>query len=113
MLQEIIDSKNQQQIMKLFKQIILKAYGEKSEDGRHFKKSDAISEAFSQSAAYDALYFDLLTDTAKAADFIRDIISAPELKEAVEKARIESGIPSSEPKMGQVDRAANTPNAAN
>lgn len=97
MLQEIVDSKNTEEIMKLFKEIILSSYGEKSDDGRYFKKSPEIAEQFSQSAAFDALYLELMTDAGKAADFIRDIMSDPEAKEAVEKSRIEAGVDDTPP----------------
>ena len=63
-------------IAKLFKQIILKSYGQKSPDGRRFIKSDELSTEFSQTEAYNVLYMELSQDAEKAAEFIKGIIPA-------------------------------------
>lgn len=73
-LEKIIKAQNREELIKWFKIIILKAYGEKSDDGRRFMKSEAISEAFSQTEAFVQLYMDLVTDDVKAADFVNGII---------------------------------------
>ena len=57
-----------------FDNFILKAYGAKSEDGRHFKKSPELIEEFTQSAAYDALFMKMATDSSKAAAFVNAIL---------------------------------------
>lgn len=57
-----------------FKKIILMSYGKKSDDGRHFRKSDQMREDFEQSEAYVTLYMDLLSDGEKAAKFVRGIL---------------------------------------
>ena len=62
------------EIMKIFKDIILKSYGEKSPDGKRFIKSEEISEAFSQTEAYNTLFMELVTDAEKAAEFAEAII---------------------------------------
>jgi len=74
MIQLIIDKQDIPKIMKAFKDIILKAYGEKSPDGRRFIKSPALSEAFSQTEAYSNLYMELVTDAEAAATFINGIV---------------------------------------
>lgn len=76
MLQKVVDAKDGPTIMRLFKDLLLKAYGEKSEDGRRFMKSKEISEAFSQTEAYSIIYMELCTDDKKAAEFIEKIIPA-------------------------------------
>ena len=73
-LQKIIDSKDQAEIFKMFKYLILKAYGEKSEDGKRFVKSAELSEAFSQTAAYDDFFMELGTNSDAAQAFINGII---------------------------------------
>lgn len=73
-LQSIVDAKGNAEIMTIFEKIILAAYGEKSEDGKRFMKSAEISEAFSQTAAYDQLFIELITDADAAAKFINAII---------------------------------------
>lgn len=74
MIQLIIDKQDIPKIMNAFKTIILKAYGEKSPDGRRFIKSKELSEAFSQTEAYSNLYMELVTDANAAAAFINGIV---------------------------------------
>ena len=62
MLQRIVDAKDNKEIFKHFKAIILKAYGEKSQDGRRFIKSEELSEEFAQT---------------EAAEFVNGIIPKP------------------------------------
>ena len=89
-IQLIIDKQDIPKIMKAFKDIILKAYGEKSPDGRRFIKSSALSEAFSQTEAYSNLYMELVTNAEAAAAFINGIVpeevamAAPERKKQFE-----------------------------
>lgn len=73
-LQKIIDSKDQAEIFKMFKYLILKAYGEKSPDGKRFVKSEEISEAFSQTAAYDEFFMEIGTNSDAAQAFVNGII---------------------------------------
>lgn len=77
MLQRIIDTKDTKEMIKIFKELILKSYGELSDDGRRFIKirdGHELAEDFAQTAAYDELYMQLATDDKKAADFINGVI---------------------------------------
>lgn len=74
MIERIVNSKDNKEIIALFKQIILKAYGEKSPDGKRFVKSKEISEAFSQTEAYSELFVELALNEEKAANFIKGIL---------------------------------------
>lgn len=74
MIEKIIAAKNIPAIMDVFKDLILKAYGEKSADGKRFIKSEELATAFSQTEAYSDLYMELSTDAKKAADFVNGII---------------------------------------
>lgn len=82
MLQAIVKAQDIPTISKLFKQIILKAYGQKSPDGRRFIKSEELSTEFSQTGAYNVLYMELSQDAEKASEFITGIIPA-KYREAV------------------------------
>lgn len=82
MLQAIVKAQDIPTIVKLFKQIILKAYGQKSPDGRRFIKSEELSTEFSQTGAYNVLYMELSQDAEKASEFITGIIPA-KYREAV------------------------------
>ena len=73
-IDKIIKAQNKEELIKWFKIMILKAYGEKSEDGRRFIKSDELSEAFSQTAAYEKFYMELVNDSEKASEFVNGII---------------------------------------
>ena len=76
MLQELIDSNDGPKIMDIFAKIIHMAYGEKSEDGRRFIKSDKLSTEFEQTPMYDQLFMELCTDAKLAAEFVNGIIPA-------------------------------------
>ena len=79
-LAKIVKAQSKEELIKWFKIIILKAYGEKSEDGRRFIKSDELSTAFSQTGAFEKLYMELVTDENKASEFVNAIV--PEFTEA-------------------------------
>lgn len=66
----IMEKQDIPKIMSAFKTIILKAYGEKSPDGRVFNKSEELSNAFAHTEAYSELYMELLSDAKKASQFI-------------------------------------------
>lgn len=72
----ISEEQNGPKIIKIFKDIILRAYGIKSDDGRRFIKSDELKEAFSQTEAYSILFMELATNADKAAEFINGIVPA-------------------------------------
>ena len=83
-IKKIVDTKNVPEIIKVFKDLILKAYGVKSDDGKRFIKSKQLSEEFSQTQAYSDLFMELATDADAAAAFINGIIPA-ELQQAKNK----------------------------
>lgn len=74
MINKIVASKDAPAILAIFKKMVLLAYGEKSLDGRRFKKSDEIKEAFAQTPAYSIIFMELAMDDVKAAEFINGII---------------------------------------
>lgn len=73
-IQRIVDAQDSPAIVKTFKDLVLKAYGIKSDDGKRFIKSDEIATAFSQTEAYSQLFMELATDADKAAEFINGIV---------------------------------------
>jgi hypothetical protein len=76
MITRIVNAKDAPAIIKIFKELILKAYGEKSADGKRFVKSQEISEAFAQTEAYSILFMELSTDADAAAKFVNAIVPA-------------------------------------
>ena len=85
LIQKIVKEQDAPAIIKIFKDLILKTYGEKSPDGKRFIKSDEIALAFSQTEAYSNLFMELATDADAAAKFVNGIIPADAVE--VEKAQ--------------------------
>ena len=74
LLDKIVETNDNQKIVKYFKEFILKSYGKKSLDGRRFMKSKEITDEFSQTEAYSQLFMELATDADKASEFVNGII---------------------------------------
>ena len=78
--QKIVNSQSVPELAKIFKELLLKSYGIKTDDGKGFIKLDSngnpLSVAFSQTAAYETLYMELIQDTDKAIAFFNGIIPA-------------------------------------
>lgn len=66
-IQGTMDRRKATEVFMSFRAILLKAYGQKSEDGKRFVKTPELREEFEQSAAYDAI-FTQLTDDEKVLD---------------------------------------------
>ena len=75
MLERIVKSNDNKQIMACFHDLIAKSYGEKSPDGRRFVKSPELSEAFMQTEAYNELMLRFMTDANYSAEFINDVLA--------------------------------------
>ena len=73
-LRSIAADMNGAKIMEFFENFIAKSYGEKSEDGRRFMKSDEISRSFMETPAYEVLFEKLVTDDKYAADFVNAVM---------------------------------------
>lgn len=73
-------------IMEFFEDLIMRSYGEKSEDGRRFMKSDEISRAFMETPAYEVLFEELVTNDRAAGDFVNAVMPADITKKAIEAA---------------------------
>lgn len=84
MITKIVAAQDIPSIIKIFKELILKAYGEKSPDGKRFIKSRELSEAFSQTEAYSILFIELAGDADKAAAFVNGM--APDMPNNKTKA---------------------------
>lgn len=73
-IQNIIDTNDPTKLMKIFKELVVKAYGEKSADGRLFKKNDEIRDNFVQCPAYSIIFMELATNSKAAAEFFNKTI---------------------------------------
>lgn len=81
MIENIIAAQDTPALIKIFKELVLKSYGKKSDDGRRFIKSPEIAEEFSQTEAYSILFMELATDDVAAAEFVNGITPNIEGKE--------------------------------
>lgn len=94
MLTNISNSKDSKAIFQVFKKIIMKAYGEKTPDGKRFMKSEDISAGFEQTEAYSILIMELLQDPEKMTKFIESLLPADLVAEA-KKQQAAGKLPSS------------------
>lgn len=85
-IQKIVAAQDAPAIIKIFKDLVLRAYGEKSPDGRRFIKSEDIATAFSQTEAYSQIFMELATDADAAAKFVNGIIPADMAQKATNPA---------------------------
>lgn len=86
MVDKIIAAKDAQSILRVFKDLIKKSYGVKSEDGKRMIKSDELFNAFSQTEAYTQIYMELAFDAEAAAAFINGVIPN-DVQEFAKKAK--------------------------
>ena len=79
-IQKIIDAKDAPAIIRVFKDLVLKAYGVKSDDGRRFMKTKPdgtrYADDFSETEAYSQIFMELATDADAAAKFVNGIVPA-------------------------------------
>lgn len=82
MINRIVAAKDAKAIMKTFKDILSKAYGVKSPDGRRIEKSEELFKSFSETEAYSQLFVELCTDADAAAKFMEGILPQKETEQA-------------------------------
>lgn len=73
-INRIIESKDQAELVRIFKDLILKSYGVRSDDGERFVKSKELTDAFTQTDAYSELFMELATNAEAATAFVNGII---------------------------------------
>jgi hypothetical protein len=76
MITRIVAAQDAPAIIKIFKDLVLKAYGQKSPDGKRFIKSQELTDEFSQTEAYSQLFMELATDADAASAFVNGILPA-------------------------------------
>lgn len=89
-IKRIIAAQDTAELIKLFKELIQKAYGEKSLDGKRFIKNPELLEAFMQTNAYSDFFMELAKDSKAASDFVNGIIPA-NLEEELKKTQAAQG----------------------
>lgn len=71
---EIYEALGKSGVMKFIKSIILKSYGVRSRDGKTFEKSDELTYKFSQTLAFEKLYYDMITKDDVFVEFVNAVI---------------------------------------
>ena len=74
MINRIVNAKDVPAIMEVFEDLIRKAYGVKSADGKRFIKDPQLTAEFMQTEAYDQLFMELATDADAASKFVNGIV---------------------------------------
>lgn len=74
MLNRIIAAKDSTKLISVFKDLLLKSYGQKSPDGRRFVKNPDLITDFVETPAYSQIYIRLASDDKAATEFVNNII---------------------------------------
>lgn len=76
LMMNVIEAEDEKRIFKEFQKLILMSYGQRSEDGKRFVKSEELMEEFKQHAAFNSLFMELGTQDKKAAEFLIGVLPA-------------------------------------
>lgn len=94
MVKKVVAAQDAPTIIAIFKDLILKAYGEKSPDGKRFIKVNngvRLADAFAETEAYSSLFIELATDAAAAAAFVNGIVPADMVEEVNQSKLVSVG----------------------
>ena len=84
-IKRIVAENDGAKLIVIFKELLIKSVGKRSEDGRRFIKNQEITDDFVQTNAYSELFVELATNADAAAAFIAGVV--PEsMKNAIEEA---------------------------
>ena len=82
-VQRIIKAENNAEIFKVYKDVVLRAYGVMSPDGKHFVKNRELAEEFSHTEAFSVLFMEVFQDADKAAEFMNAMLPEIEDKNSI------------------------------
>lgn len=74
MMEKAVAEKDGPRIIQYFKEIVLKSYGVKSNDGRRFMKDEELTREFAETEAYVNLFMELATDEKASAAFMNGVM---------------------------------------
>lgn len=92
----IANTKDMEGMMHLIETMILRAYGEKSDDGKRFIKTrngEPLSVWFKETEAYNVLFQKFLNDTDSAIEFFNGIVPAKLLEKAQQQTNTPQLVP--------------------
>jgi hypothetical protein len=84
-LKELAAAQNYSEMMTVYRNMIARSVGQRSEDGRRFVRTEAITEDFMQSAAFEQLFMDLMSNADAATAFARGLLPADLVEEVKEE----------------------------
>lgn len=87
MIKKVVSAQDVPAIIKIFKELILKSYGEKSADGKRFIKNAELTESFAQTDAFSILFMELASDADAASKFINGILPGDVSKELAKQGK--------------------------
>lgn len=88
LFRKVINENDQSSLISLVTDLIHRAYGEKSVDGKRFEKKrngHDLADDFEQTAAYDVLFMELISSSEAASEFINGIMP-PDLVAQIDAA---------------------------
>lgn len=88
-MKTIYDAKDIPKMMEFFVELIMKAYGEISPDGRRFVKDKEVSKAFQETVAFDEIFQWLFNEKGAINEFLLKTVPV-ELSEELEKTLAET-----------------------
>lgn len=91
-IEEVIKNKDYVKMLNVFEELVKKAYGEKSEDGEYFDKSEEVFNRFKYSNAYDAFMNKLMTKDDELQNFVFNVIPKSLSDEAKKNAEVKKKI---------------------
>lgn len=94
-LRSISGESNPKKLVPIFKEIVAKTYGVKSDDGRRFVKSPEVFDEFSQTEAYAVLISELSFDANAAVNFVNGVMPKKflaSISEKVDSSSSDSGV---------------------
>lgn len=81
-INRIVAAQDAPAIIEVFEDLIQRAYGVKTSDGRGFRKTQEALEDFMATEAYSILFMELATDADAAAKFVNGIVPADMVQQA-------------------------------
>ena len=91
-IKRVIAAQDFTTIVEIFKELIVKSYGEKSPDGRQFIKNQEVLERFTQTEAFSILFMELATSSEKAIDFLKGVapsgVDFENIKKDIDKSNL-------------------------
>ena len=87
-LTRIINSKDNRKLIAIFKDLLIKSYGEKTPDGRGFIKNDEVLSNFTCTQAFSDLYMELASNDKAASEFVNGIMPASLVKKIKNEMKV-------------------------